>query len=53
MVLLSDGSNNSGQIDPKSAAEIASQYDIKIYTIGAGTNQDFTRIPGRGLIKMK
>ena len=24
---------------------------IKIYTIGAGTNQDFTRIPGRGLIK--
>ena len=51
MVLLSDGSNNSGQIDPKSAAEIASQYDIKIYTIGAGTNQEFTRIPGRGLIK--
>ena len=51
MVLLSDGSNNSGQINPKSAAEIASQYDIKIYTIGAGTNQDFTRIPGRGLIK--
>ena len=51
MVLLSDGSNNLGQIDPKTAAEIASQYKIKIYTIGAGTNQDFTRIPGRGLIK--
>ena len=51
MVLLSDGSNNSGQIDPKTAAELASQYNIKIYTIGAGTNQDFTRIPGRGLIK--
>ena len=33
MVLLSDGSNNSGQIDPKSASEIASQYDIKIYNI--------------------
>ena len=27
------------------------QYDIKIYTIGAGTNQAFTRIPGRGLIR--
>jgi len=51
MVLLSDGSNNSGEIDPRTAAELASQYDIKIYTIGAGTNQAFTRIPGRGLIK--
>ena len=51
MVLLSDGSNNSGEIDPRTAAELALQYDIKIYTIGAGTNQAFTRIPGRGLIK--
>ncbi len=51
MVLLSDGSNNSGEIDPRTAAELASQYDIKIYTIGAGTNQAFTKIPGRGLIK--
>tara|TARA_B100000900_G_scaffold319401_1_gene278538 strand:+ start:461 stop:1429 length:969 start_codon:yes stop_codon:yes gene_type:complete len=51
MVLLSDGSNNSGEIDPRTAAELASQYNIKIYTIGAGTNQAFTRIPGRGLIK--
>ena len=51
MVLLSDGSNNSGEIDPRTAAELASQYDIKIYTIGAGTNQAFSRIPGRGLIK--
>jgi len=51
MVLLSDGSNNSGEIDPITSAELASQYGIKIYTIGAGTNQAFTRIPGRGLIK--
>ena len=51
MILLSDGSNNSGEIDPITAAELASQYDIKIYTIGAGTKQAFTRIPGRGLIK--
>ena len=51
MVLLSDGSNNSGEIDPRTAAELALQYDIKIYTIGAGTNQALTRIPGRGLIK--
>ena len=51
MVLLSDGSNNSGEIDPRTSAKLASQYGIKIYTIGAGTNQAFTRIPGRGLIK--
>ena len=50
MVLLSDGTNNSGEIDPKTAAELASEYDIKIYTIGAGTNESYTRIPGRGMI---
>ena len=46
MILLSDGSNNAGQIDPKTAAELAAEYKIKIYTIGVGTNQ-----PGRGLIR--
>lgn len=50
MILLSDGSNNSGEIDPITAAELASQFDIKIYTIGAGTDQAYTKIPGRGLI---
>jgi Ca-activated chloride channel family protein len=51
MILLSDGSNNKGEINPISAAEIASNFDIKIYTIGAGTNQSYTKIPGRGMIK--
>ena len=51
MILLSDGSNNSGEIDPKTASDLAAQYNIKIYTIGAGTNQSYTRIPNRGLIK--
>ena len=50
MILLSDGSNNSGEIDPITAAELASQFEIKIYTIGAGTDQAYTKIPGRGLI---
>ena len=50
MILLSDGSNNAGEIDPITAAELAKQFNIKIYTIGAGTNQPYTRIPGRGLI---
>jgi len=51
MILLSDGSNNTGEIEPKTAAELAAEYNIKIYTIGAGTNQSYTRIPGRGLIR--
>ena len=50
MILLSDGSNNAGEIDPVTASELANQFDIRIYTIGAGTNQSYTRIPGRGLI---
>jgi Ca-activated chloride channel family protein len=37
IILLTDGKNNRGEIDPKTAAELAQAYDIKIYTIGAGT----------------
>ncbi len=36
IILLTDGVNNAGQIDPITAAEIAQTYNIKIYTIGAG-----------------
>ncbi|MCL1849952.1 MAG: VWA domain-containing protein [Bacteroidetes bacterium] len=38
IILLSDGVNNSGYIDPYSAAEIAKNMNIKVYTIGCGTN---------------
>tara|TARA_B100000579_G_C22750838_1_gene813935 strand:+ start:238 stop:1206 length:969 start_codon:yes stop_codon:yes gene_type:complete len=51
MILLSDGSNNAGEIDPATAAIIANNFNIKIYTIAAGTDQSFSRIPGRGLIR--
>lgn len=37
IILLTDGQNNSGEIDPVTAADLAVTYDIKIYTIGAGT----------------
>lgn len=37
IILLTDGQNNSGKIDPVTAADLALSYDIKIYTIGAGT----------------
>ncbi len=36
IVLLTDGDNNSGEIDPLTAANLAATFDIKIYTIGAG-----------------
>ena len=51
MVLLSDGSNNAGELDPLTAADIATEFDIKIYTIGAGTNQATTFITNRGYVK--
>ncbi len=38
MILLTDGVNNSGTIDPRTAADIAKEYGIKVYTIGIGTN---------------
>ena len=37
IILLTDGQNNSGEIDPVTAADLARSFDIKIYTIGAGT----------------
>lgn len=36
LVLLTDGDNNAGEIDPITAANLAAAMDIKIYTIGAG-----------------
>ncbi|MDZ7741407.1 MAG: VWA domain-containing protein [Bacteroidota bacterium] len=37
IILLTDGENNSGALDPISAAEIAKLYGIRIYTIGVGS----------------
>ena len=36
VILLTDGVNNRGQVDPVTAAQIAKAFNIKIYTIGAG-----------------
>ncbi|WP_035655084.1 vWA domain-containing protein [Flavobacterium saliperosum] len=38
IILLTDGVNNSGFIDPRMASEIAKEFGIKVYTIGIGTN---------------
>ena len=37
IILLTDGVNNSGEVDPISAAEIAKTFGVRIYTIGVGT----------------
>ncbi|MCZ4318291.1 VWA domain-containing protein [Aequorivita viscosa] len=38
IILLTDGVNNSGFIDPKIASELAVEFGIKVYTIGLGSN---------------
>lgn len=37
VILLTDGVNNSGQVAPLTASEIAKSYDIRVYTIGVGS----------------
>ena len=57
IILLTDGVNNSGNIDPKTAAELARELEIKVYTIGIGTNgmADFpwAKDPMTGVLKFK
>lgn len=38
VILLTDGSNNRGDISPLTAAEIAKSFGVRVYTIGVGTN---------------
>jgi len=38
IILLTDGVNNAGFIEPQTAADLALEYNIKTYTIGLGTN---------------
>lgn len=38
IILLTDGVNNSGNLDPITATELAKELNIKVYTIGIGTN---------------
>lgn len=37
MILLTDGVNNAGEIDPITAAQIAQKFGVRIYTVGVGT----------------
>ena len=44
IILLTDGSNNRGDIDPQTAAEIARSFGIRVYTVGVGSYGK-TRVP--------
>lgn len=37
MILLTDGVNNAGEVNPLTAAEIAKKFNVRIYTVGIGT----------------
>lgn len=37
-IVLTDGSNNSGSIPPVTAAEIAKEFGVRVYTVGVGSN---------------
>jgi len=53
MILLTDGVNNRGSIDPRTAAQAAGALGIKIYTIGVGT-EGLAPVPvGRGLYGLR
>jgi Ca-activated chloride channel family protein len=49
ILLLTDGENNKGLIDPRTAAATAAAYNIKVYTIGVGTIGEAPIPTGRGL----
>jgi len=49
ILLLTDGENNKGLIDPRTAAATAAAYGIKVYTIGVGTIGEAPIPTGRGL----
>jgi len=57
IILITDGANNSGEIDPFSAADMAKAFNIKVYPVGVGSNNlvDFPvsdPIFGRGYQKV-
>lgn len=53
IVLLTDGVNNRGAIDPRTAAQAAAAFGVKIYTIGVGT-EGMAPVPvGRGVFGLR
>lgn len=51
MVLVTDGDNNAGAINPNTASELAKELGVKIYTIGVGTDQTIIPVQVFGQIR--
>ncbi len=51
MILVTDGDNNAGAIDPVTASELAQKLGIKIYTIGVGTDKTILPVQVFGITK--
>jgi len=45
LILLTDGTNTAGNVEPLKAADLAAQEKVKIYTIGVGSDEGFIRTP--------
>jgi len=53
MVLLTDGENNKGTVDPRTAAQAATTFGIRIYTIGVGTEGEAPVPTGQGPLGLR
>lgn len=53
MILLTDGVNNRGDIDPRTAARAAAAFGVKIYSVGVGTEGTAPVPVGRGLYGLR
>ena len=53
MVLLTDGENNKGTVDPRTAAQAAATFGIRIYTIGVGTQGEAPVPTGQGPLGLR
>ncbi|WP_432409130.1 vWA domain-containing protein [Wukongibacter sp. M2B1] len=53
MILVTDGDNNAGAIDPITASQLASDLGIKIYTIGVGTDVTLLPVDYFGVTKLQ
>lgn len=51
VILLTDGQNNRGDLDPMTAARLAKEYGIRVYTIGAGSEDE--KIVGQGFFSRR
>ena len=53
LVLLTDGENNKGTVDPRTAAGAAATFGIRIYTIGVGTQGEAPVPTGQGPLGLR